>query len=82
MTRPRRRDASHHRLVRKLIVSDFQTVDGYYESKNKTDYWVSYPDTPGGGTAVRREFAELVAAKEKYVVSDTIASDDLRRCPS
>src|SRR5215469_2723029 len=107
--------------MRKLIVSNFQTLDGYYESKNKTfeglfdyfleeyggnaafdeyntellrgsdtlllsgrtsfmtnkDYWASYPDTPGGGTAIRREFAELIAATEKYVVSNTIAAEDL-----
>jgi hypothetical protein len=99
--------------MRKLIVSNFQTLDGYYESTNKTfeglfdyyhedyggneafeeynnellrnadtlllsgrtsfmanmDYWASYPDTPGGGTAIRREFAALIAAKEKYVVT-------------
>jgi dihydrofolate reductase len=41
------------------------------------DYWVSYPDTPGGGTAIRREFAALIAGKEKYVVSNTIAAEDL-----
>jgi hypothetical protein len=100
--------------MRKLIVSNFQTLDGYYESANKTfdrffdyfhedygendafdeyntellrdadtlilsgrtsfmankDYWASYPDTPTDtppGTAIRREFAELIAATEKYV---------------
>jgi dihydrofolate reductase len=107
--------------MRKLIVSNFQTLDGYYESADKTfhrlfdyyledygnneafeeynnellrdadtlllsgrtsfmankDYWVSYPDTPGGGTALRREFAALIAAKEKYVVSNTITPRDL-----
>jgi dihydrofolate reductase len=106
--------------MRKLIVSNFQTLDGYYESTDKTfgrffdyfhddyganeafdeyntellrgagtlllsgrtsflankDYWVSYPDTPGG-TAVRREFAALIAAAEKYVVSNKIAPEDL-----
>ena len=106
--------------MRKLIVSNFLTLDGYYESASKTfdrffdyfhedyganeafdeyntellrgagtlilsgrtsflankDYWVSYPDTPGG-TAIRREFAELIRATEKYVVSDTIAPEDL-----
>jgi RibD C-terminal domain len=92
--------------MRKLIVSNFLTLDGYYESADKTfgrffdywhedhganeafdeyntellrgagtlilsgrtsfiankDYWVSYPDTPGG-TAIRREFAELIRAR-------------------
>jgi dihydrofolate reductase len=106
--------------MRKLIVSNFQTLDGYYESANKTfdrffdyfhedyganeafdeyntellrgagtlllsgrtsflankDYWMSYPGT-SGGTAIRREFAALIAATEKCVVSDTIAPADL-----
>jgi dihydrofolate reductase len=106
--------------MRKLIVSNFLTLDGYYESTNKTfdrffdyfhedyganeafdeyntellrgadtlilsgrksflankEYWVSYPDTQGG-TAIRREFAELIRATEKYVVSNTITPEDL-----
>jgi dihydrofolate reductase len=110
--------------VRKLIVSNFLTLDGYYESANKTfdrffdywhedygeneafdeystellrgagslllsgrmsflankDYWVSYPNTPTDtppGTAIRREFAELIGATEKHMVSNTIAPEDL-----
>lgn len=106
--------------MRKLIVSNFVTLDGYYESASKTferffdywhedygendafdeyntellrgadalilsgrtsfmankDYWVSYPQTPGG-TPIRLEFAELIRAAEKYVVSNTIAPEDL-----
>jgi dihydrofolate reductase len=106
--------------MRKLIVCNFLTLDGYYESADKTfgrffdywhedygeneafdeyntellrgagtlilsgrtsfiankDYWVTYPDTPGA-TAIRREFAELIRTTEKYVVSDTIAPEDL-----
>ena len=106
--------------MRKLIVSNFLTLDGYYESANKSfdrffdywhedyganeafdeyntellrgasalilsgrtsfvankDYWASYPGTPGG-TAIRREFAELIRGTPKYVVSDTIAPEDL-----
>src|SRR5215470_5568452 len=97
--------------MRKLIVSNFLTLDGYYESANKTfdrffdyfhedygqneafdeyntellrgadalllsgrtsfladkDYWTSYPNTPTDtplGTAIRREFAALIAATE------------------
>jgi hypothetical protein len=44
------------------------------------DYWTSYPNTPTDtppGTAIRREFAALIAATEKYVVSNTIAAEDL-----
>jgi dihydrofolate reductase len=106
--------------MRRLIVSNFQTLDGYYESTNKTfdrffdyfhedyganeafdeyntellrgadtlilsgrtsflgnkEYWTSYPDNPGG-TAIRREFAELIRTTEKYVVSNTIDQSDL-----
>jgi dihydrofolate reductase len=106
--------------MRKLIVSNFQTLDGYYESTDKTfdrffdyfhedyganeafdeyntellrgadtlllsgrtsflankDYWTSYPDTPPC-TAIRREYAALIAGTEKYVVSSTISPDDL-----
>jgi dihydrofolate reductase len=105
--------------MRKLIVSNFLTLDGYYEAANKTfdrffdyfhedyganeafdeyntellrgsdalvlsgrtsfmtnkDYWVSYADTPGG-TAIRYEFAELIRATDKYVVSNTITPED------
>ncbi len=106
--------------MRKLIVCNFQTLDGYYESTDKTfgrffdyfhedyganeafddytaellrnsdtlimsgrtsflgnkAYWTSYPDSPPG-TAVRREFAELIRTTEKFVVSNTIATEDL-----
>jgi dihydrofolate reductase len=106
--------------MRKLIVSNFLTLDGYYEAASKSfdrffdywhedygandafdeyntellrgagtlilsgrtsfignkDYWVSYPDTPDG-TAIRREFAELIRDTEKYVVSNTITPEDL-----
>ena len=110
--------------MRKLIVSNFLTLDGYYESTNKTfdrffdywhedyganeafdeyntellrsagtlllsgrtsflankDYWASYPNTPADippGTAIRREYAELIRDAEKFVVSNTIAPKDL-----
>ena len=110
--------------MRKLIVSNFLTLDGYYESANKTfdrffdywhedyganeafdeyntellrgagtlllsgrtsflankGYWTSYPNTPTDtppGTAIRREFAELIRDTEKVVVSNTIAPEDL-----
>ena len=46
------------------------------------DYWVSYPNTPGDtppGTAIRREFEELIRATEKYVVSNTISGRNWNR---
>ena len=110
--------------MRKLIVSNFQTLDGYYEAANKTfdrffdywhedyganeafdeyntellrgagtlllsgrtsflankDCWASSHNTPADippGTAIRREFAALIAATDKVVVSNTIAPEDL-----
>jgi dihydrofolate reductase len=106
--------------MRKLIVSNFMTLDGYYEAADKTfdrffeywhedyganeafdeyntellrsadtlilsgrtsfmankDYWVSYAGS-AGGTAIRLEFADLIRRTEKYVVSNTIAAEDL-----
>lgn len=106
--------------MRKLIVSNFQTLDGFYESTDKTfgrffdyfleeygaddafdvynthllreadalvlsgrtsflanmQYWSAYADEPDG-TAVRREYAELITSRQKYVVSDTITQQDI-----
>ena len=106
--------------MRKLIVSNFVTVDGYYEAKNKTfdsffdyyhedyhgddsfdhyntemlraagtlllsgrtsylgnkSYWLSVPDNPQA-TAIRREFAGLMKAVDKVVVSDQLTDADL-----
>ena len=105
--------------MRKLIVSNFVTVDGYYESKDKTfnaffdhyhpdyhgddqfdyyntellraadtlilsgrtsylgnkNYWLSVPNDPKS-TAIRREFAGLMASVDKIVVSDQLTSQD------
>ena len=103
-----------------LFVSNFVTVDGYYEAADKSfdrffdyfhedyganeafdeyntellagadalilsgrtsflankAYWAGYPgDEPP--TAIRTEFAELIARAPKYVVSDTIRLEDL-----
>lgn len=106
--------------MRRLVVSNFQTLDGYYESTDKTfdrffdyfhesyganeafdeynvellrgadtlilsgrtsflankDYWTSYPTGPQG-TAIRRQYAELIRDTEKYVVSNTLNPQDL-----
>ena len=106
--------------MRKLIVSNLVTLDGYYEGKDRNlntlfdffhpdyardenfdfynterlraadtvifsgrtsflgnkDYWSSVPADPTA-TAIRREFAGLLRAVEKIVISDSIASDDL-----
>lgn len=106
--------------MRKLIVSNFMTLDGFYESPDKTfhrffehwldeyganesfdeynvellrdadalvlsgrtsfmgnkDFWAEYPRS-GDVTPVRLEFAELIAATPKLVVSDAIGPADL-----
>jgi dihydrofolate reductase len=104
----------------KLIVSNFLTLDGYYEGKDKTfdgffdyfyeeygsneafdeynvellrnvgtlilsgrtsvmgneSYWASVPADPQA-TEIRREYAGLIGAIDKIVVSNTIQPDDL-----
>jgi dihydrofolate reductase len=106
--------------VRKLIVSDLVTLDGYYEGPGRSldalftyfhpdyhadhafdgyqterlraagtvlfsgrksfldnkEYWTSVPDDPNS-TPIRREFAGLLAAGQKVVVSDHLTIDEL-----
>ena len=106
--------------MRKLIVSNLVTLDGYYEGKNRDlgalfeyfhedyagdqnfdhyntermraadtlllsgrtsflgnkEYWSSVPDDPNA-TPIRREFAGLIRAIEKVVVSDRLQPADL-----
>jgi dihydrofolate reductase len=114
------RRTSWSQALRKLIVSNFLTLDGYYESHDKTfgrffdhfyegygnneafdeyntellrsagtlllsgrtsflgnmEYWAGVPADPDA-SAIRREFAQLISAVDKIVVSDTIATEDL-----
>jgi dihydrofolate reductase len=106
--------------MRKLIVSNFVTLDGYYDGKERSlnaifeyyhpdyagddnfdfyntermraadtlllsgrasflgnrHYWLSVRDDPSA-TDIRREFAELITAIEKIVVSDHLTADEL-----
>lgn len=106
--------------MRKLIVGNFVTLDGYYDGKDKNlsaifeyfhedyhgdetfdhyntermraadtlllsgrasflgnkEYWSSVPNDPNS-TAIRREFAGLIKAIDKIVVSDQLTSDEL-----
>lgn len=106
--------------MRKLIVGNLLSLDGYYEGKNKDlnalfdyfhedysgdenfdfyntermraadtlllsgrtsflgnkDYWSSVPNDPNA-TAIRREFAGLIKAIEKIVVSDHLTPAEL-----
>src|SRR5262245_52975280 len=106
--------------MRKLIVGNMVSLDGYYEGKDRSldalfdyfhkdyagdetldhyfterlraadtlllsgrtsylgnkDYWLNYPSNPNG-TAIRREYAGLMKAVDKVVVSNTITTEDL-----
>jgi dihydrofolate reductase len=106
--------------MRKLIVSNFVTLDGYYEDNDKSlnslfdyyheeyagdqnfdyyntermraadtlllsgrtsflgnkEYWSSVPNDPNS-TVIRREFAGLIEAIEKIVVSDHLTTEEL-----
>lgn len=106
--------------MRRLIVSNLASLDGYYEGRGRSldalfeyfhddyagdeqfdhynterlraaeilllsgrtsflawkAYWTGVPDDPHA-SAIRREFAGLIAAVEKVVVSDTIILEDL-----
>ncbi len=106
--------------MRKLIVSNLTTLDGYYEGKDRNldalfeyfhedyagdqsfdaynterlrsadtvllsgcksfldnkDYWSSVLDNPDA-TPIRREFAGLIRAVEKVVISDHLTADEL-----
>jgi dihydrofolate reductase len=106
--------------MRKLIVSNFVTLDGYYEDKDKAlnslfdyyhedyagdqnfdyyntermraadtlllsgrtsflgnkEYWSGVPNDPNS-TVIRREFAGLIEAIEKIVVSDHLTTEEL-----
>ena len=106
--------------MRKLIVGNMQSLDGYYEGKDRNlgalfeyfhddyaadetldnyfterlraadtlllsgrtsfmgnkDYWVNYPNDPKG-TTIRREYAQLIKAVDKVVVSDKLTQEDL-----
>lgn len=106
--------------MRKVIVSNLMTLDGYYEGKDRNleaifdyfhddyrgdenfdfynterlraadtlilsgrtsflgnkSYWTSVPGNPNA-TAIRREFAGLIASVEKIVVSNTVTAADL-----
>jgi len=105
--------------MRKLVVSNFSTVDGYYEGKDKTinslyefyhedyykdnsfdfynverikaadylllsrnaflgnkEYWTGVPQDPNA-TDIRKEFAQLITAIPKLVISDKLTPEEL-----
>jgi hypothetical protein len=44
--------------------ADTLILSGRTSFRANKDYWVSYPDTPGG-TAIRREFAALIRSTRR-----------------
>jgi dihydrofolate reductase len=106
--------------VRKLIVSNMVTLDGYYDGKDKNlgalfeysnptyagdlnfdnymtermrgadtlilggrsnflgnkEYWTGVPNDPNA-TTIRREFAGLIQAIDKVIISDHLTADEL-----
>src|SRR5262249_9124073 len=107
-------------MMRKLIVSNFSTLDGYYDGKDgkltqifeffhkdyegdqnfdyymterlraadtlllggraaflgNKEYWSGVPNDPNS-TIIRREFAGLIKAIDKVIVSDKLNADEL-----
>ncbi len=60
----------------RLRAADTVLFSGRTSFLGNKDYWSSVPADPTA-TAIRREFAGLLRAVEKIVISDSIASDDL-----
>src|SRR6266516_1918167 len=61
----------YHRLMRKLIVSNFQTLDGYYESTNKTfDRFFDYFHEDYGANLAFDEYnTELLRGTDTLILS-------------
>jgi dihydrofolate reductase len=62
---------AHKEQSCKRIVSNFVTVNGYYEARDKMI------DGDPNATLIRREFAELIKHVDNVVVSDNIVHEEL-----
>jgi dihydrofolate reductase len=115
-----KKNSGRSKILRKLIVSNLVSLDGYYEGKGRSlnalfdyfhedylgdenfdyyntermrsadtlllggrsgflgnkDYWTSVPNDPNA-TVIRREFAQLIDAIQKVVVSDKLTAEEL-----
>lgn len=65
-----------HYNTERLRAADTLVLSGRTSFLNNKAYWTGVPNDPNA-TAIRREFAELIASVEKIVVSDTITPEDL-----
>ena len=63
-------------FTERLRAADTLVLSGRTSYLGNKDYWLNYPNNPDG-TAIRREFAGLMKAVDKVVVSDKITQEDL-----
>lgn len=77
------RDADHfdHYNAGLVRTSDTLLLSGRRSALGNLGYWAGVRDDPNA-TPIRREFAGLIAAIEKVVVSDTITEEDLAPHPN
>jgi dihydrofolate reductase len=69
-------DSFDHHTTALLRESDTLVLSGRRSALGNLEYWTGVR-TDRTATDIRREFAELILAVEKIVVSDTITEDDL-----
>ena len=60
----------------RMRAADTLLLGGRSGFMGNKDYWTSVPEDPNA-TAIRREFAGLIAAIDKVVVSDQLSADEL-----
>lgn len=69
-------DILDHYFTGLLRASDTMLLSGRTSYMGNKDYWLNYPNNPTG-SAIRREFAGLMKAVDKVVVSDKLTDEDL-----
>ncbi|WP_125131627.1 dihydrofolate reductase family protein [Microbacterium sp. 10M-3C3] len=74
-------DSFDHYTLSLLEEAGTLLLAGKRSSLGNLSYWSGVRDNPSA-TPVRRRFAELFLAAEKFVVSDTLTADDLAPYPS
>jgi dihydrofolate reductase len=63
-------------MVERMHAASTLLLGGRSGFLGNKEYWTSVPNDPNA-TVVRREFAQLVAAIQKVVVSDKLATEEL-----
>ena len=69
-------DSFDHYTTERLRAADTLVLSGRTSFLGNKAYWTSVQEDPTV-SAVRREFADLIARVDKMVVSDTVQEDDL-----